>query len=66
MDAATITPWDGMPPGDARPGCVWFHASIPRPGLGPTGVVFDAKPDATEDELRVAAAAKLAESHTKK
>ena len=57
-----IERWAGMPPGECEPGKVWFHATeTVEDGHGsrPKGYLFQARPDATDADLRrLAGAAK--------
>ena len=64
---------DGVPPHDAAPGNVWWHATVyePRQGeggewLAPCGFVFEAPPEAPEAELRRAAEAKWQAARAKR
>lgn len=54
--------WSGMVESDAAPGCVWFHLTAIRNG-SKVGLLFDAKPDATEAELLAVAQAKYRERY---
>jgi len=58
--------WAGMVEQDAAPGCVWFHLTVVDRNNAKNGVLFDAKPDATEAELLAIASSKWREIEAKK